>query len=189
MVKNIQIRNFHTILPFSLKKEQKIQTYFPKSLISISQKFDKSLKLKLTNKKYLIFFMLVKRYSTFYRKLTLIDIVINEHLYQQSVGYNVSYSLLSTALNHRCIVLVQLVLINSIKSISFIYNASKWTERELYDLNGIFFENHLDLRRLLTDYGFIGHPLRKDFSMKNGSDITYLDNKKGLQGLMTNLTN
>ena len=52
-----------------------------------------------------------------------------------------------------------------IQSVTKIWNCADWFEREAFDLFGILFENHNDLRRILTDYGFVGHPLRKDFPM------------------------
>jgi NADH-quinone oxidoreductase subunit C len=52
-----------------------------------------------------------------------------------------------------------------IPSIEHIYSSANWFEREVWDLFGVFFSNNLDLRRILTDYGFEGHPLRKDFPL------------------------
>ena len=59
-----------------------------------------------------------------------------------------------------------------------LYPAANWYERETYDLFGIFFDGHPDLRRILTDYGFEGHPLRKDFPMTGYVEVRYDDAQK-----------
>ena len=66
----------------------------------------------------------------------------------------------------------------NIESVLNIYPSSNWYEREVWDLFGIAFNNHPDLRRLLTDYGFIGHPLRKDFPLSGNVEVKYDLNEK-----------
>ena len=65
-----------------------------------------------------------------------------------------------------------------IKSVVDIWNSANWFERETFDLFGILFEGHPDLRRILTDYGFIGHPFRKDFPLIGNVEVAY-DSDKG----------
>ncbi len=65
-----------------------------------------------------------------------------------------------------------------VKSVVDIWNGANWFERETFDLYGILFEGHPDLRRILTDYGFIGHPFRKDFPLIGNVEVTY-DPDKG----------
>ena len=65
-----------------------------------------------------------------------------------------------------------------LKSVVGIWNSADWFEREAFDLFGILFEGHPDLRRILTDYGFIGHPFRKDFPLVGNVEVTY-DAEKG----------
>jgi NADH-quinone oxidoreductase subunit C len=65
-----------------------------------------------------------------------------------------------------------------IKSVVGIWNSADWFEREAFDLYGILFEGHPDLRRLLTDYGFVGHPFRKDFPLVGNVEVAY-DAEKG----------
>jgi NADH-quinone oxidoreductase subunit C len=60
-----------------------------------------------------------------------------------------------------------------VASVTEIWNAANWFEREAFDLYGIVFEGHLDLRRILTDYGFIGHPMRKDFPVSGDVEMRY----------------
>jgi len=66
----------------------------------------------------------------------------------------------------------------SLSSATSIWASANWYEREAYDLFGIVFTNHPDLRRLLTDYGFIGHPLRKDFPLIGNTEVSYDLNKE-----------
>jgi NADH-quinone oxidoreductase subunit C len=65
-----------------------------------------------------------------------------------------------------------------VRSVVDIWNSANWFEREAFDMFGIFFEGHPDLRRILTDYGFIGHPFRKDFPLSGNVEVSY-DAEKG----------
>jgi len=66
----------------------------------------------------------------------------------------------------------------SVASITEVWNSANWFEREAFDLYGIIFEGHIDLRRILTDYGFIGHPMRKDFPTSGHVEMRYDAEKK-----------
>lgn len=88
--------------------------------------------------------------------------------------FAVVYHLLSTQKNHRIRVKVFVDESNLVvPSVHDIWKAANWFEREAYDLYGILFENHPDLRRILTDYGFIGHPFRKDFPLSGQVEMRY----------------
>lgn len=88
--------------------------------------------------------------------------------------YAVVYHLLSTTLNQRLRVRVFLDKDNLfVDSVSDIWPAANWFEREAYDLYGILFKGHPDLRRILTDYGFIGYPFRKDFPLSGHVEVRY----------------
>lgn len=65
-----------------------------------------------------------------------------------------------------------------VPSITALYDGANWYEREVYDLFGVFFVGHPDLRRIMTDYGFDGHPLRKDFPLTGYTEIRYDEEKK-----------
>lgn len=89
--------------------------------------------------------------------------------------FGVNYHLLSIANNHRIRVRVfaendDLPIVPSVISI---WNSANWFEREAFDLFGIIFEGHPDLRRILTDYGFVGHPFRKDFPLVGNVEMRY----------------
>ncbi|QMT58877.1 NADH-quinone oxidoreductase subunit C [Legionella sp. PC997] len=88
--------------------------------------------------------------------------------------FAVVYHLLSTKLNHRLRVKVFLDEAHLIvPSVHHLWKGANWFEREAYDLYGILFEGHPDLRRILTDYGFIGHPFRKDFPLSGHVEMRY----------------
>ncbi len=89
--------------------------------------------------------------------------------------YAVVSHLLSVSLNQRLRVRVFCAEDDfpSVDSVSHIWNSANWYEREAFDLFGIVFEGHDDLRRILTDYGFIGHPFRKDFPLSGHVEMRY----------------
>lgn len=92
---------------------------------------------------------------------------------ERAERFEVVYQLLSHTLNQRLTVKVQVGESQSVPSVCDIYPNADWAEREVYDLFGIVFEGHPDLRRILTDYGFQGHPLRKDFPCTGYVDVRY----------------
>jgi NADH-quinone oxidoreductase subunit C len=92
--------------------------------------------------------------------------------------FDVVYHLLSPSQNQRVRVTVRTDEATPVPSIVDIFPAANWFEREAYDLYGIFFSNHPDLRRLLTDYGFEGYPLRKDFPMTGYVEVRWDDQEK-----------
>jgi NADH:ubiquinone oxidoreductase subunit C len=65
-----------------------------------------------------------------------------------------------------------------VDSLKSVYISANWWEREIWDLYGVFFRNHPDLRRILTDYGFEGHPLRKDFPLSGYVEVRYDEQEK-----------
>jgi len=97
---------------------------------------------------------------------------------ERPLRFDVVYHLLSLVKNHRIRLKVQTDEDTAVPSVSDIFPAANWFEREAFDMYGIFFENHPDLRRLLTDYGFHGHPLRKDFPMTGYVEVRYDDELK-----------
>ena len=92
--------------------------------------------------------------------------------------FEIIYHLLSLGLNHRIRIKVLSQDGEIIPSIVSCYSAANWFEREIWDLFGIVFSGHPDLRRILTDYGFAGHPLRKDFPLTGFVQVKYDDTEK-----------
>jgi NADH-quinone oxidoreductase subunit C len=92
--------------------------------------------------------------------------------------FDVVYHFLSLTLNQRVRVKVQADEQTSVPSIADIHAGANWFERETYDMYGVTFSDHPDLRRILTDYGFSGHPLRKDFPLTGFVELRYDDELK-----------
>ncbi len=92
--------------------------------------------------------------------------------------FDVVTHLLSPKHNRRIRIKVGIDEDQPIESLTSLYPAANWFERETYDLFGIIFAGHPDLRRILTDYGFSGHPLRKDFPMTGYVEVRYNDEQK-----------
>lgn len=92
--------------------------------------------------------------------------------------FDVVYHLLSPYKNHRVRVKVQANEDTQVPSAISVFPAANWYERETFDLYGVLFSDHPDLRRILTDYGFSGHPLRKDFPLTGHVEVRYDDEAK-----------
>jgi NADH-quinone oxidoreductase subunit C len=97
---------------------------------------------------------------------------------ERAERFDVVYHLLSPRLNQRLRVKITTDETTPIASVNDIFPAANWYERETYDMYGIRFTGHPDLRRLLTDYGFQGYPLRKDFPLTGYVEVRYDDEKK-----------
>ena len=96
----------------------------------------------------------------------------------RSKRFSVVYQLLSVQYNSRIRLSTRVDEVTPIDSITAVFSSAAWWEREVWDMFGIFFSNHPDLRRILTDYGFQGHPLRKDFPLSGYVEVRYDDSEK-----------
>lgn len=99
---------------------------------------------------------------------------------EKALRFTVTYTLYSVKYSTNILVTVQLPMEEPLPSVTQIYESADWLEREVWDLFGIFFTDHQDLRRILTDYGFQGHPLRKDFPLTGFTELYYNDSTKRL---------
>ena len=92
--------------------------------------------------------------------------------------FDVVYQMLSMSNNMRLRIVATVGESQTVPSVSVVFMAANWAEREVWDMFGIFFSGHPDLRRLLTDYGFEGHPLRKDFPLTGHVEVRYDDTQR-----------
>ena len=97
---------------------------------------------------------------------------------EEEKRFNLIYLFLSHENNSRLKLLVKFETSQAINSITKIFPSANWMEREVFDMYGIKFKNHPDLRRILTDYGFKGHPLRKDFPLTGFNEVRYSEKDK-----------
>ena len=97
---------------------------------------------------------------------------------EEEKRFNLIYLFLSHENNSRLKLLVKFEISQIINSITKIFPSANWMEREVFDMYGIKFKNHPDLRRILTDYGFKGHPLRKDFPLTGFNEVRYSEKEK-----------
>ena len=107
----------------------------------------------------------------------LIDIVPADYPNEEK-SFKIYYLLLSHENNSRIKISINFNIEEKIPSITKIYPSANWMEREAFDMYGIKFRNHPDLRRILTDYGFDGHPLRKDFPLTGFNEVRYSEKDK-----------
>jgi NADH-quinone oxidoreductase subunit C len=106
------------------------------------------------------------------RFTSLVDITAVDHP-EGETRFTVVYHLLSMYRNHRVRVKVAVKEADMVPSIISVHQSANWFEREVFDMFGILFSGHPDLRRILTDYGFRGHPLRKDFPTTGYTEVRY----------------
>ena len=92
--------------------------------------------------------------------------------------FKIIYLLLSHENNLRIIIQTTINEKTEVPSVIKIFPSANWMEREVFDMYGILFKDHPDLRRILTDYGFEGHPLRKDFPLSGHTEVRYSEDKK-----------
>ena len=107
----------------------------------------------------------------------LIDITAVDYP-QNERRFKLVYLLLSHEFNSRILVDFLINENEIVSSLTSIFPSSNWMEREVFDMYGVKFKDHPDLRRILTDYGFEGHPLRKDFPLTGNTEVRYSEEKK-----------
>ena len=107
----------------------------------------------------------------------LIDITVVDYP-EETQRFKIVYLFLSHEFNQRIILSYFITEKEVISSLTSIFPASNWMEREVFDMYGVHFKDHPDLRRILTDYGFEGHPLRKDFPLTGHTEVRYNEEQK-----------
>jgi NADH/F420H2 dehydrogenase subunit C len=133
-----------------------------------------TLNVPIINLKSIINFL--KRDESFLFKI-LIDIFIVDY-FQSENRFEVVYSLLSLKYDTRIKLKARIDEFTPVFSIVSLFLNANWLEREIWDMHGIFIDEHPDLRRILTDYGFEGYPLRKDFPVSGYTESRYDDSQK-----------
>lgn len=113
-----------------------------------------------------------------YYQYNILSCISGVDLLDKKYRFCVAYDLLSITFNTRLRIKVFVDELSSVPTITNVYVNSNWWEREVWDLFGIYFFGHPDLRRILTDYGFEGHPLRKDFPLSGYVELRYDLKKK-----------
>ncbi|WP_323007596.1 NADH-quinone oxidoreductase subunit C [Pseudorhodobacter sp.] len=109
---------------------------------------------------------------------SLIDITAVDYPERAGARFEMVYHFLSMYQNHRIRLKLAVREDEIVPSISAVHPSANWFEREVFDMFGILFSGHPDLRRILTDYGFRGHPLRKDFPTTGYTEVRYDEAKK-----------
>jgi len=107
----------------------------------------------------------------------LIDITVVDYP-ENNQRFKVVYLFLSHEFNQRLILSYEISENEVVQSLTTIFPAANWMEREVFDMYGVKFKDHPDLRRILTDYGFEGHPLRKDFPLTGHTEVRYSEDQK-----------
>ena len=107
----------------------------------------------------------------------LIDITVVDYP-ERSKRFKIVYLFLSHEFNQRMILSYDISENEVIASLTPIFPSANWMEREVFDMYGVSFKDHPDLRRILTDYGFEGHPLRKDFPLTGLTEVRYSEDQK-----------
>jgi NADH-quinone oxidoreductase subunit C len=107
----------------------------------------------------------------------LIDITVVDYP-ENNQRFKVVYLFLSHEFNQRIILSYEISENEVVQSLTTIFPAANWMEREVFDMYGVKFKDHPDLRRILTDYGFEGHPLRKDFPLTGHTEVRYSEAQK-----------
>lgn len=144
-------------------------------IFAISGREDEDIIHVSVNNLYFSAFCLKNHVNYQFKLLTCISGVDNLNA---KYRFSIAYDLLSLVFSYRMRIKVYLNEITSVDSLTNIYINANWWEREVWDLFGLYFMNHPDLRRILTDYGFEGYPLRKDFPISGFLEVKYDLNKK-----------
>jgi len=170
-------------IPYKSKIIKKMNQKFAKSLI---KNLPKWIQYHVSSKNETVFYIYPQYIIPFFSFLkdhinaqykVLIDLTAVDYP-SRGLRFEIIYNLLSIQYNSRIRIKTCVDEMNPVSSVTSLYSAAGWWEREVWDMFGIFFSNHPDLRRILTDYGFQGHPMRKDFPLSGYVEVRYDDSEK-----------
>ena len=130
-----------------------------------------------TNAKNMVNLIKLLKQHNNLRFVQLVDICGVDYI-EKKQRFEVIYNFLSLKFGVRIKLKIKTSELKPVPSISSIFSSANWLEREVWDMYGIFFSNHNDLRRILTDYGFEGYPFRKDFPQVGFIEVRYDDKQK-----------
>ena len=155
--------------------EKKINSEFS-TKINVSRIKHEHLYLNIDSKDLIdvVIFLKTNKDSKFRQ---LIDITAVDYP-EKEKRFKLVYLFLSHEFNQRILIDYQINENEVVKSLTSVFPSANWMEREVFDMYGINFKDHPDLRRILTDYGFTGHPLRKDFPLTGHNEVRYSEDKK-----------
>lgn len=133
--------------------------------------------IKLLSTKYLLSVLFFLKNSSQLKAAYLLDIWAVDYPEQEN-RFEINYLICSISFNFRLIIKIFVKDQEGISSCESLFSSAGWLEREVWDMFGVFFFNNSDLRRILTDYGFLGYPLRKDFPLSGYLEMRYDDGQK-----------
>lgn len=145
-----------------------LKQLFPQSFGYIT---NNELIFKISSKKFERFMFFLKHHTHCQYKMV-VDACCVDYPEKKN-RFELVYNLLSIFYNKRISVTVAIDELNFVSSVVSLFKSANWVEREIWDMFGVFFYKHPDLRRIITDYGFKGHPLRKDFPLTGFFEINY----------------
>ena len=167
-----------------------VNNFFLNNIFLLKKNFIKNITCFLIKKNNTISVFVKKNYfniikflknSMYFSFNQLLDFTIIDRLemsIKKDKRFEFVYLLLSTIFNFRFFIRGFISSFESIKSVSSLYSSAGWLEREVWDMFGIFIVEHLDLRRILTDYGFLGNPFKKDFPLSGYVELRYDETNK-----------
>jgi NADH/F420H2 dehydrogenase subunit C len=129
------------------------------------------------DKEYLLPLLTFLKLNSSFQMKELLDVCGTDYPERED-RFEILYALLSVRYAKRLFLKLRTSEANAVSSAVSIYNSAGWLEREVWDMYGVFFGQHPDLRRILTDYGFEGFPLRKDFPLSGYTEVRYDDSQK-----------
>nr|QWK45000.1 NADH dehydrogenase subunit 9 [Analipus japonicus] len=160
---------FHSLIAYatSLTRLLPVQTF---------EVFEHEIVISVSKKYLLVTLMFLRHHTN--GNFQLLTCISGVDYPERVERFEIVYDLLSIRWNSRIRVKTHTDEINPLPSIVGLFPSANWWEREIWDLFGVFFSNHPDLRRILTDYGFEGHPLRKDFPLSGYFELRYDEDQR-----------